>query len=55
MIDFAKTRHNAVDITLMAEENIAGSYIELEVECDHGVVGTVAVYPHPEKGGGIRE
>ena len=55
MTDFAKTRHNAVDITLMAEENIAGSYIELEVECDHGVVGTVAVYPHPEKGGGIRE
>ena len=53
--DFAKTRHNAVDITLMAEKNVAGSYIEVEVECDHGVTGTVAVYPHPEKGGGIRE
>jgi hypothetical protein len=53
--DFAKTRHNAVDITLMAEENIAGSYIEVEVDCDHGVAGAVAVYPYPENGGGIHE
>lgn len=53
--DFAKTRHNAVDITLMAEENISGSYIEVEVECDHGVAGTVSVYPYPENGGGIHE
>ena len=53
--DFAKTRHNAVDITLMAEENVAGSYVEVEVECDHGVTGTVAVYPYPENGGGNHE
>lgn len=53
--DFAKTRHNAVDITLMAEENIAGSYIEVEVECDHGVTGAVAVHLSPENGGGNHE
>ena len=53
--DFAKTRHNAVDITLIAEENVASSYIEVEVECDHGVTGAVAVHPYPEIGGGHHE
>ena len=39
-----KNHYNAVSITLSSPQEVPGSYIDVLVECDHGVTGSIAVY-----------
>lgn len=39
-----KNPYNAVSITLSSPQEVHGSYIDIWVECDHGVTGSIAVY-----------
>lgn len=40
-----KQHYNCIDITLTTQQTIPGSYIEIEIDCDHGLTGTVTVLP----------
>ena len=42
--DLKKNHYNAVSITLSSTQEVPGSYIDVMVECDHGVIGSIAVY-----------
>lgn len=42
--DRKKNHYNAVSITLSSPKEVSGSYIDVLVECDHGVTGSIAVY-----------
>jgi len=42
--DRKKNHYNAVSITLSSLQEVSGSYIDVLVECDHGVTGSIAVY-----------
>ncbi len=42
--DRKKNHYNAVSITVSSPKEVSGSYIDVLVECDHGVTGSIAVY-----------
>lgn len=42
--DRKKNHYNAVSITVSPTKEVSGSYIDVLVECDHGVTGSIAVY-----------
>lgn len=42
--DRKKNHYNAVSITVSPTKELPGSYIDVLVECDHGVTGSIAVY-----------
>ncbi len=42
--DRKKKHYNAVSITVSSPKEVSGSYIDVLVECDHGVTGSIAVY-----------
>lgn len=42
--DRKKNHYNAVSITLSSPQEVRGSYIDVSIECDHGVTGSIAVY-----------
>ena len=42
--DRKKNHYNAVSITVSPTKEVRGSYIDVLVECDHGVTGSIAVY-----------
>ncbi len=42
--DHKKNHYNAVSITVSSPKEVSGSYIDVLVECDHGVTGSIAVY-----------
>ncbi len=42
--DHKKNHYNAVSITVSPTKEVSGSYIDVLVECDHGVTGSIAVY-----------
>ena len=42
--DHKKNHYNAVSITVSPTKEVGGSYIDVLVECDHGVTGSIAVY-----------
>ena len=42
--DHKKNHYNAVSITVSPTKKVIGSYIDVLVECDHGVTGSIAVY-----------
>ena len=42
--DRKKNHYNAVSITLSSPKEVRGSYIDISIECDHGVTGSIAVY-----------
>ncbi len=42
--DRKKNHYNAVSITLSSTQEVPGSYIDVLVECDHGVTGSITVY-----------
>ncbi len=42
--DRKKNHYNAVSITVSSTKEVSGSYIDVLVECDHGVTGSVVVY-----------
>ena len=42
--DRKKNHYNALSITLSSAQEVPGSYIDVLVECDHGVTGSIAVY-----------
>ena len=42
--DCKKNHYNAVSITVSPTKELPGSYIDVLVECDHGVTGSIAVY-----------
>ena len=42
--DRKKNHYNAVSITVSPTTEVSGSYIDVLVECDHGVTGSIAVY-----------
>jgi hypothetical protein len=44
----SKYPYNCLDLTLSANENVAGSYIDLDIECEHGIMGTISVFPKGE-------
>lgn len=39
---------NCLDLTLQSNENIPGSYIDIEIECEHGIDGTISVFSKGE-------
>ncbi len=42
--DLKKNHYNAVSITLSSTQEVSGSFIDVMIECDHGVTGSIAVY-----------
>ena len=42
--DHKKNHYNALSITLSSSQEVPGSYIDVLIECDHGVTGSIAVY-----------
>ena len=42
--DRKKNHYNAVSITLSSTQEVPGSYIDVLIECNHGVTGSIAVY-----------
>ena len=40
--------YNCLDISLTANETIPGSYIDINIESEHGITGTATVYPKGE-------
>ena len=42
--DRKKNHYNAVSITVSPTKEVSGSYIDVLVECDHGITGSIAVY-----------
>jgi hypothetical protein len=44
-----KNQYNAISITISAPQEVLGSRIDIAIECDHGVTGSVAVYDASEK------
>jgi len=47
-----KNQYNAISITLSAPQEVLGSHIDIAIECDHGVTGSIAVYDAHGKEGG---
>jgi hypothetical protein len=43
-----RQNYNMLDITLTPTEIIPGSSISIQIDCEHGVAGTIAVYPKKE-------
>lgn len=39
-----KNQYNAISITMSAPQEVLGSRIDIAIECDHGVTGSIAVY-----------
>ena len=39
-----KNHYNAVSITMSSQQEVHGSYIDVLIECDHGVTGSITVY-----------
>ena len=42
--DRKKNHYNAVSITMTSTQEVPGSYIDVLIECDHGVTGSIAIY-----------
>ena len=42
-------QYNTLSITLSSAQKAPGSYIDITIECDHGVTGSIAVYSDPRK------
>ncbi len=42
--DRKKNHYNALSVTLSPNQEVPGSYIDVMIECDHGVTGSIAVY-----------
>ncbi len=49
--DHKKNHYNAVSITVSPTKELPGSYIDVLVECDHGVTGSIAVYDTGKEAG----
>ena len=43
-ISRANHPYNCLDVTLTAIDSISGSYIDVNIECEHGIVGTISVF-----------
>lgn len=37
--------YNCMEITLSVREDHPSSYIDIEIDCDHGLTGTISVFP----------
>ena len=48
--DRKKNHFNAISITLSSAQEVPGSYIDVLVECNHGVTGSIAVYGTGKEG-----
>ncbi len=42
--DHKKNHYNALSITMASTQEVPGSYIDVLIECNHGVTGSIAVY-----------
>ena len=47
--DRKNDHYNAISLTLASPQEVHGSYIDVFIECDHGVTGSIAVYDTSRK------
>jgi hypothetical protein len=44
-----KNHYNALSVTLSTTQEVSGSYIDVLIECNHGITGSIAVYDAAKK------